>query len=745
MRSTPRHPNRLQRRPQLEVREDRTAPAVLTVNLLTDSVANDNLLSLREAINAVNAQSAAGLDAGAAGQITGTFGSGDTIQFDPSLFTGGAQTLSLGLGEFPIHKSLTLNGPGASLLTLDAQQNSRIFNISPTSGLFVSATVALDGLTLTNGQTTATFIAGYGGAIRSFVTATGGLTVSNCTITNCSTLGPAAAGGGIAAFNALTIDNSIISNNSAASDGGGIFSSAGTRTITNCTIANNQAAGVGGGIKAKNNGTLTVTNCQVSGNSALAGGGMDVESLDLLVMSSQVIGNSATGTNVSGGGIFTSHRNVTVENSTISGNSVAGANAPGGGLALLAADRVTVANCTISGNSTTGANASGGGLYTDMFNSLTVQDCTISGNSALGTGASGGGLVALADEFQGERNPVQVPIALTNDTISGNSTAGAIGGADLIGDAVTLSSTIVAANSDNGTDPDLSVTPEGAFPPSGTVDHNLIGNNTGTTLTATGATPDANGNFVGSAASPINPLLAPVGNYGGPTPTQALLPGSLAFDHGTANGLTSDQRGDPRVLGSAADIGAFESHGFTLSFVSGSQQSAAINTAFGSGLVVQVTSNDPLEPVAGGVVTYTGPGSGASIAPNPSTATIAANGLASLLATANGVVGYYSVTAAALGATGTAAFSLGNGKATELADSLIAYIKSLIATNVIGNGTGTSLINAYLKHITDTSGISDIDSFIAMVQKDVQQGKVPPDIGAILIDRALVIRSGLTS
>jgi hypothetical protein len=31
---------------------------------------------------------------------------------------------------------------------------------------------------------------------------------------------------------------------------------------------------------------------------------------------------------------------------------------------------------------------------------------------------------------------------------------------------------------------------------------------------------------------------------------------------------------------------------------------------------------------------------------------------------------------------------------TQLADSLIAYIQSLIATNQIGNGAGTSLINA---------------------------------------------------
>jgi hypothetical protein len=55
------------------------------------------------------------------------------------------------------------------------------------------------------------------------------------------------------------------------------------------------------------------------------------------------------------------------------------------------------------------------------------------------------------------------------------------------------------------------------------------------------------------------PLLAPLGNYGGPTPTMPPLPGSPAMD-GCTNGttFTTDQRGYPRVLGRAPDIGAVE-------------------------------------------------------------------------------------------------------------------------------------------------------------------------------------------
>jgi hypothetical protein len=55
------------------------------------------------------------------------------------------------------------------------------------------------------------------------------------------------------------------------------------------------------------------------------------------------------------------------------------------------------------------------------------------------------------------------------------------------------------------------------------------------------------------------PLLAPLGNYGGPTPTMPPLAGSPAID-GCTNGssFATDQRGYPRNVGLAPDIGAVE-------------------------------------------------------------------------------------------------------------------------------------------------------------------------------------------
>jgi VCBS repeat-containing protein len=62
--------------------------------------------------------------------------------------------------------------------------------------------------------------------------------------------------------------------------------------------------------------------------------------------------------------------------------------------------------------------------------------------------------------------------------------------------------------------------------------------------------------------------LAPLANNGGPVPTHALNPGSVAHDQGNSDGLTVDERGslrpcdDPGIAnaagGDGADVGAFE-------------------------------------------------------------------------------------------------------------------------------------------------------------------------------------------
>ena len=151
--------------------------------------------------------------------------------------------------------------------------------------------------------------------------------------------------------------------------------------------------------------------------------------------------------------------------------------------------------------------------------------------------------------------------------------------------------------------------------------------------------------------------LAPLGNYGGPTQTMALLARQRRHRHrrrgqlpGHGNPITTDQRGEP-LDSPDPDIGAFQSQGFTLTAVAGSTpQSTSPDSAFANPLAVTVTANNAVEPVAGGIVTFTAPSSGASAILSGTTATIGSNGVASVTATANATAGSYTVTAS----TGTA-------------------------------------------------------------------------------------------
>jgi hypothetical protein len=84
-------------------------------------------------------------------------------------------------------------------------------------------------------------------------------------------------------------------------------------------------------------------------------------------------------------------------------------------------------------------------------------------------------------------------------------------------------------------------------------DYNLIGDGTG----MTGLHNGVNGNLVGSAAAPSDPLLGPLQDNGGPTKTHALLAGSPALNSGDPNQLgVADQRGVLRSGG--VNIGAYQ-------------------------------------------------------------------------------------------------------------------------------------------------------------------------------------------
>lgn len=388
-----------------------------------------------------------------------------------------------------------------------------------------------------------------------------------------------------------------------------------TATLDHLVISNGYtAAGPGGGIK--NLGNLTLTNSAVSGNSASTSGGGIFNNGTLTLTNSTISGNSAA---AGFGGGISNAATLMLTDSTVSGNS---AKSLGGGIYNSYLATATITNSALTNNTT----KSGGAIY-NYTATLTITNSTISGNTA--TTGVGGGI----------RNNYGTA-TLNNSTISGNS-AHRCGGLYIDAGHVTLNNTILAGNS-GGSYVDL-----GNYA-SGTVsgDFNL----TGPGVVITGGTHNV---------QTSTPLLSTLGNYGGPTQTVALLPGSPALGAGnsalaSAAGVTADQRGQP--LASPIDIGAFQSAGFSLNVVSGGGQQTPIDTAFSSPIVINVTPNHSGDPVNGGLLTATGPASGASA----SFSNLAiASGQAGVTATANGSVGGpYNVTFDS--GAGTATFQLTN-------------------------------------------------------------------------------------
>jgi hypothetical protein len=248
-------------RPRLEVLEDRIVPSTLTV---TNNLDNGSAGSLRYEIAHAK--------------------KGDTIVFAPSL---DGQTIVLGGSELDIAKNLTIQGPGANLLTINGGRQISSPNGSRVFAVEKHTTVTLSGLTITGGGGTADAGYGYsspydndGGGILNL----GTLTVSGCTVSgNYADPNSASSyGGGIYNAGTLTVSNSTVSGNYATyvmdvglnpaptNDGGGIYN-AGALTVSNSTLSGNFAHSDGGGIY--NAGTAKVSGCTLSSNVAVYYGG----------------------------------------------------------------------------------------------------------------------------------------------------------------------------------------------------------------------------------------------------------------------------------------------------------------------------------------------------------------------------------------------------------------------------------------------------------------------------------------
>ena len=313
----------------------------------------------------------------------------------------------------------------------------------------------------------------------------------------------------------------------------------GTMGIKNLTLTNGKyksttGNALGGCIYSA--GGLTINSSTLSGcfataakpaGGSVAQGGAAMALGVVTLIDSQLTGNfvTATGSNEARGGAVFSYLDFDSYYSTVSGNTaVGGSHAIGGG--ITANRGVKLVNSTIDSNSA----VTGGGIYQigPVGGPVDIINSTISGNRASG---SEGALYALSN------------VAVHNSTVafnsSGNSAAIVVHGNVYARSSIFADNTAVSS----------------AF---SDVYVAGIGNGLG------GANCVITSSNLGGVANTItlDPQLTPLAYHGGVTRTHALLATSPAIDQGldrvSTNGLDQRGVGYDRLVGGAADIGAYE-------------------------------------------------------------------------------------------------------------------------------------------------------------------------------------------
>ncbi|MBP6214389.1 MAG: VCBS repeat-containing protein [Pyrinomonadaceae bacterium] len=278
--------------------------------------------------------------------LGGGISNGGTVTVTGCTFTNNTVTSgsATGLGGGAIYSSSSVVGTAATIT------NSTFIGNAETGGSGGggavrnrSGTMTIAGSTFTGNTSISA-----GGAIQG-----GGVTnISGSTFTLNSALGPNSAtgqGNGGAISNTggaqTTISDSVISGNSAANSGGGIYyqpnAGGALMNVSNTTIANNVAnsnsdgVGSGGGVYITGVGVVTVTGSTISGNIA-------------------TLGSPLPNSSGQGGGFYVEGA-LTLDNSTVSGNfaqsnygGIVDTN-PGG-----TADQVHISNSTIVNNRAAG-------------------------------------------------------------------------------------------------------------------------------------------------------------------------------------------------------------------------------------------------------------------------------------------------------------------------------------------------------------------------------------------------------
>lgn len=292
----------------------------------------------------------------------------------------------------------------------------------------------------------------------------------------------------------------------------------------------------------------------ISGGVARLGGGISSESplelSDVFVTDNEARRSGGVKAIARGGGVSCS-QDLTVFQSVIRGNRVMASGGSeesfgaGGGINAakgLIVERSTIAENLVQVDAEGGmfSGAQGGGIQS-FGSGVEIEESTISGNSVAASGAtnldfpSGGG--------------IDGKVKLTGSTVTQNSV---VGGGNETGANLNLTLSVVR---------DTIVAEPVGDRKSCHGDFTSGGYN----LDEDGSCGFSLGSDLVGEVAGLDPVLR---DNGGPTPTHALLPGSIAIDRGSSFGSGVDQRGLPRPSdfpevsnkegGDGSDIGAFE-------------------------------------------------------------------------------------------------------------------------------------------------------------------------------------------
>ncbi|MBK8902993.1 MAG: hypothetical protein IPM53_17515 [Anaerolineaceae bacterium] len=384
---------------------------------------------------------------------------------------------------------------GDGRITLSGEDLRQIFYVMGAGNLTLNDIELVDGS------------AGSGGAL--YIEPSSKATLNNTSIRSS---GASSSGGAIYNWGTLTLNDSILDSNQAAQDGGGIFNEGGSVvTIYNTDFYDNHALR-GGAVANAPASTVTINGSAMSSNQSTNDGGA-VHNRGTLTATRATLGSNIAGVNGGGvfnnGGVVSLYSSYLVSNQSINGGGIYSVNG-----------QLTVEGTAVRSSTTSNQ---GGGIFT--ASSTQISNGTFSNNRAL----KGGALFAIAN------------VTILNATFNENRAD--LGGAiwrEPSSTTTVKNSILAGSRNTNNSSPSLNC--DG--PTLTSLGRNIISDNS--CVPNPGALGDLHG---------TDPEL---GQWLGST-LHGYIPAdtSPAVDYGQDCPVV-DQRGYPRPLGAACDVGSIE-------------------------------------------------------------------------------------------------------------------------------------------------------------------------------------------